>query len=154
MAKVMSTELCPSIPKPVVPKTGHKKANAWRDRVLAWMAIENRTKSSSQLNRECGIISTLDCPDPQSVVGYLPQGFAAGSLENKLHWMPGTKGNVCNGPNNIARDTNEFATAQGGVINLNSVSTMLLGASVSGDDVVKITIKTVFSQSHRHLEDL
>ena len=37
---------------------GHKKANAWRDRALAWMAIENRTKSSSQLTRECGIIST------------------------------------------------------------------------------------------------
>ena len=49
-------------------------------------------------------------------------------------------------------DTNEFATAQGGVINLNSVSTMLLDASVSGDDMVKITIKTVFSQSHRPLE--
>ena len=26
-----------------------------------------------------------------------------------------------------------------------------MGASVSGDDVVKITIKTVFSQGHRHL---
>ena len=82
---------------------GLKKANAWEGRVLAEMAIQNRTKSSSQLARERGIIFTLDCPNLQSV-GYLTQGFAADSLENKLHWLSGTKGNVCNGPNNIARD--------------------------------------------------
>ena len=59
---------------------GHKKANAWRDRVLAWMAIENRTKSSSQLTRECGIISTLDCPD---------QGlYSSGRSKNKTFLMP------------------------------------------------------------------
>ena len=90
---------------------GPKKANAREGSVLARMAIQNRTKSSSQLAREWGIISTLKCPDSQSVVGYLPQGFAADGLENKLHWMPGTKANVCNGPNNIARDKNEFGTA-------------------------------------------
>ena len=43
---------------------GHKKKQRREGTgVLAWMAIENRTKSSSQLTRECGIISTLDCPD-------------------------------------------------------------------------------------------
>ena len=161
MAKVTSAELCPSIVKPPAGSAkdrpflgGPKKANARENRVLARMAIQSRTKCSSQLAREWGIISTLDCPESQSVVGYLSQGFTADSLENKLHWMPGTKGNVCNGPNNIARDTNVFGTASSGVINLNSVSTMLMGAYVSVDDVVKSTIKTVLSQGHGHLEDL
>ena len=84
---------------------GPKKTNAWEDRVLARMTIQNRTESSSQLAREWCIFSALNCPDSQSVVGYLPQGFAADGTESKLHWMPGTKGNVYNRPNNIARDT-------------------------------------------------
>ena len=83
---------------------GPKKTNAREGSVLARMAIQDRTKSSSQLARVWGINSTLDCPDSLSAVGYLSQGFAADGPESKLHWMPGTKGNVCNGPNNIARD--------------------------------------------------
>ena len=64
---------------------GPKKTNAREGSVLARMAIQNRTKSSSQRDREWGINSTLDCPDSQSDVGYLPQGFAADGLESKLH---------------------------------------------------------------------
>ena len=41
-----------------------------------------------------------------------------------------------------------------GVMNLDSVSTMLMGASVSGDDVAKIAIETVLSQGHMHLDGL
>ena len=42
---------------------GPKKTNAREGSVLARMAIQNRTKSSSQRDREWGINSTLDCPD-------------------------------------------------------------------------------------------
>ena len=155
----MSAEFCPSMTKPVVPKTGHAKEEPKRqmhERTGSWLGWQCRTGPSPALSLpgNGGIVSKLDCPDSQSVVNYLLQGFTADSPENKLHCLSGTKGNVCNGPDNIARETFDFGAIKCGVMNLNSVSTMLMGASVSGDGMARITMKTVFSQGHRHLEGL
>ena len=154
-AKVMSAEFCPSITKPVVPKTGHAKEEPkiqMHERTGSWLGWQCRTWPSPALSLpgNGGMVSKLDCPDSQSVVRYLLQGFAADSQENKLHWLSGTKGNVRNEPDNIAREKYDFHTAKCGLVNLDSVSTMLMGVSVSGVDMANIAIKTVFSQEHRH----
>ena len=139
--------------KPAVPKTGHAKEEPKiqiHERTGSWLGWQCRTWPSPALSLpgNGGMVSKLDCPDSQSVVRYLLQGFAADSPENKLHWLSGTKGNVRNEPDNIAREKYDFGTAKCVVMNLDSVSSILMG--VSGDDMAKITIKTVFSQDHRH----